>query len=140
MGEIRTIEGRCEGFEVREEQGKKLGRTSGTFVDTSDGEEYLSVEVGFLGRESVLIPARLVRVNEVEKSAEVKELESRVKEAPGFRDDGEVAPGLIIRTRNHFGLGGAESEKYRDSAAHIEQVQREEGTGRAPKSSEDVDE
>lgn len=139
MSKIRSVEGRYEGFEVYDERGKKVGRTSAAaFVDTSDGEEYVSVEMGLLGRRSVLIPAQLIRVKEDEKIMEVAEPESRVRDAPSFGSDEEVTPELVFRIRSHFGLESAEDEKYRGSAAHIQEVQREEGTGRAPKPSEDV--
>jgi sporulation protein YlmC with PRC-barrel domain len=105
---LRELEEKYEGFTVYDNQGEKIGKVDDLFVDDADREEYIGVKMGFLGRKSTLIPMEIVRVNERDKSIEVSESKSHVKNAPSFDDDEDITPDYEERIRSHFGLGASE--------------------------------
>ena len=105
---LRELEEKYEGYTVYDNQGEKIGKVDDLFVDDADREEYIGVKMGFLGRKSTLIPTEIVRVNERDKSVEVSESKSHVKNAPSFDDDEDITPDYEERIRSHFGLGASE--------------------------------
>ena len=108
---LRELEEKYEGFTVYDNQGEKIGKVDDLFVDDADREEYIGVKMGFLGRKSTLIPTEIVRVNEGDKSVEVSESKSHVKNAPSFDDDEDITPDYEERIRSHFGLGASEGRR-----------------------------
>jgi sporulation protein YlmC with PRC-barrel domain len=101
---LRELEEKYEDYKVYDNQGERIGKVDDLFVDETDREEYIGVKMGFFGLKSTLIPMDIVRVNEGERTIEVSESKSHVKDAPSFDDDEDITPDYEDRIRSHFGL------------------------------------
>ena len=105
---LRELEERYEGYKVYDNNGESIGKVDDLFVDDGDREEYIGVKMGLFGLSgTTLIPMELARVNDRDRTIEVAESKSRVKDAPHYNDDDEIDRSFEERIRSHFGLAGA---------------------------------
>jgi PRC-barrel domain len=112
---LRELEERYEGYRVYDNAGESIGKVDDLFVDEADREEYIGVKMGFFGLRSTLIPMKIVRVDERERTMEVAESKDHVKDAPTFDDDDDITPEFEERIRRHFGLGSMQPSAQRGS-------------------------
>jgi uncharacterized protein (TIGR02271 family) len=105
------LEERYADYKVYERGGEKIGKVDELFVDENDQPEYISVNIGFLGTKSTLIPMDIVREDEELRVFEVSQPKSKIKEGPTFDDDEEITPEYEERIRSYYGL-----ESFKGSA------------------------
>jgi hypothetical protein len=55
--------GECEGYEVLDPLGQKIGTADELFVNANDEPEYVRIRMGFLGLKYVLLPVEIVAVD-----------------------------------------------------------------------------
>ncbi|CAN5324549.1 hypothetical protein BH24ACT19_BH24ACT19_11320 [soil metagenome] len=104
---LRELEEKYEGYTVYDNAGEKIGKVDELFVDETDREEYIGVEMGLFGLSgTTLVPMEISRVDEQGRRIEVAETKEHVKDAPTYSDDDQVDAGFEDRIRRHFGLGG----------------------------------
>src|SRR5687768_2704574 len=65
---------------------------------------YIGVQLGFLGTNSTLVPAEIVRVNDRRRLIEIAAEAETIKHAPHFGNEETVSPELEDRVRTYFGL------------------------------------
>ena len=63
---------RCVGYEVYDPLGQKIGKVENIFVNGDHEPEYVRVRTGLFGTKSVLIPVRLVEIDEERRSLVLK--------------------------------------------------------------------
>jgi uncharacterized protein (TIGR02271 family) len=118
LGEPRNdrfteLEERYAGYEVYDRDGDKIGKVDDLFVDEGDNPEYIGVKMGFLGRQSTLIPWEIARVDEGARRIELPVDKATAKEGPSFDDDEEITPEYEERVRRHYGLNGSPGAETR---------------------------
>ena len=100
----------CRGWEIRDQEGEKIGKVEEVFVDGNDRPEYLGVKAGLLGGKLTLIPADIAKAADGEKVIEVSESRDRIKEAPSLGSNEEITARRERGIRDHFGLDSGSSE------------------------------
>ena len=63
-GRLPTEPGWCEGYEILDPLGRRIGRAEKLFVNGDGYPEYVRVRLGFFGSRSVLIPVQDVGVDD----------------------------------------------------------------------------
>lgn len=100
----------CRGWELRDQEGEKIGKVDEVFVDANDRPEYLGVKMGLLGGKLTLIPADIVQAGDEGRLIEVSASRDRVKEAPSLGSNEEITAERERGIRDHFGLDSGSSE------------------------------
>lgn len=103
------ISAHCQGYEVRDRDGDKIGKVDETFVNQSDQAEYIGVKTGLLGSNLSLIPAELATADDERRIIEVSETKNRVKDAPSLDSNEEITTEREREIRDYFGLGSGSS-------------------------------
>jgi hypothetical protein len=93
-----------EEYHVYDTHYERIGRVDDVFLDERDAVSYIGVKMGLFGTNSTLVPAELVRVNDIRRLVEVAADAETIKHAPHFGHDEIVAPDLEDRVRTYFGL------------------------------------
>lgn len=93
-----------EEYSVYDTHYERIGRVDDVFLDERDGVSYIGVKLGFFGTNSTLVPAELVRVNDLRHLIEIDTDAETIKHAPHFGHDETVSPELEDRVRTYFGL------------------------------------
>lgn len=52
------------GYEVRDPEGRKIGRVKGLFTNAHSEPEYVQIGIGSLGLRTILMPVRFVAADE----------------------------------------------------------------------------
>lgn len=103
------ISAHCQGYEVRDRDGDKIGKVDETFVNQSDQAEYIGVKTGLLGGKLSMIPAELATADDERRIIEVSETKNRVKDAPSLDSNEEITTEREREIRDYFGLGSGSS-------------------------------
>ena len=93
-----------EEYSVYDAHYEKIGKVDDVFIDERDAVTYIGVQLGFLGTNSTLVPAEIVRVNDRRRLIEVAAEAETIKHAPHFGNEETVSPELEDRVRTYFGL------------------------------------
>jgi uncharacterized protein (TIGR02271 family) len=105
---LGTPEERYAEYGIYDQYGERIGPLSDLFVDVNDEPEYVGVETGLPGNQSVLIPADVISVDDRLRRMVVSHPRSLVETAPSLGHEDEVTPEFERRVRVHFGLGAEE--------------------------------
>ena len=93
-----------EEYSVYDAHYEKIGKVDDVFIDERDAVTYIGVQLGFLGTNSTLVPAEIVRVNDRRRLIEIAAEAETIKHAPHFGNEETVSPELEDRVRTYFGL------------------------------------
>ena len=99
-----TPEERYGQYGIYDQYGERIGPVSDLFVDENDEPEYVGVETGLPGNQSVLIPAEAITVDHRLRRMVVSHPRSLVETAPSLGHEDEVTPEFERRARLHYGL------------------------------------
>ena len=103
------ISAHCQGYEVRDRGGDKIGKVDETFVDQNEQAEYIGVKTSLLSGKLSLIPAELATVDDERRIVEVSESKNRVNDAPSLDSNEEITTEREREIRDYFGLGSGSS-------------------------------
>src|SRR5918997_3989931 len=109
----RTPEERYAGYEVYSQDGERIGKPDGLFVDEDDNPEYVAVWTDPSRSRSLLIPAEVVMVEDASRRMVVSHPRSPVQAGPRLERGEELTPELEARGRTHYGLGDLPSAEGR---------------------------
>ena len=93
-------------YTVYDSHYEKIGKVDDVIVDDDDWVLYVGVKMGFLGTNSTLVPAEIVRVNDRRQLIEVSEPAETIRHAPHFGRSEDLTPELENHVRTYFGLEG----------------------------------
>lgn len=122
---------RYDGYQALDNEGEKVGKISVLFTDGGGQESYVSVDMGFFGNRTVLIPIEMTRVDDEEETVEISESQSRIRDAPNF-DGAEIQDSYEDDVRRYFGLAtfeqplAARGPEGEPEAAEADQTYSEE--------------
>ena len=103
-GPLVTPEERYAQYGIYDQYGERIGPVSDLFVDENDEPEYVGVETGLPGNQSVLIPAEAITVDHRLRRMVVSHPRSLVETAPSLGHEDEVTPEFERRVRLHYRL------------------------------------
>ncbi len=96
-------------YTVYDSHYEKIGKVDDLIVDEDDQVLYVGVKMGFLGTNSTMVPAEIIRVNDKRHLIEVSEPAETVKHAPHFGKSEDLTAELENHVRTYFGLEGLRS-------------------------------
>ncbi|MCA1730300.1 MAG: PRC-barrel domain-containing protein [Actinobacteria bacterium] len=100
-------------YTVYDSHYEKIGKVDDLIVSEDDRVLYVGVKMGFLGTNSTLVPADIIRVNDRRQLIEVSEPAETIRHAPHFGRSEDLTPELENHVRTYFGL-----ENLRRSPEH----------------------
>lgn len=103
------IPAHCQGYEVHDRDGGKIGKVDETFVNQNEQAEYIGVKTGLLGGKLSLIPAELATADDERQLIEVSETKDRVKDAPSLDSNEDITAESEREIRDYFGLASKSS-------------------------------
>ena len=125
-------EERYAGYEVYDRDGERLGKPDDLFVDEDDSLEYVGVWTDPSGSRSLLIPARVVTVEDASRSMVVSRPKSVVEAAPSLGRGEDLTPRLEERVRRHYGIQELPSDEGRGGYGAYYRGEAELAEGRGP--------
>ena len=108
-----TPEERYAGYEVYSQDGERLGKPDGLFVDENDNPEYVGIRTDPADTNSILIPAEVVTVDDAARRMLVSRPTSAIQAGPSLGPAEELTPGLEERVRVHYGLTAPQEAETR---------------------------
>lgn len=111
QGRIEKHEHRYAGYEAQDQKGERIGHVDDLFVDTVDQQEYVELNMGFLGLSSTLIPMEICEVDDEQKVVNISQSRTRLRRAPrkkeallsGDDDVAAITPDYEDRVREYYG-------------------------------------
>lgn len=101
-------------YNVYDSHYEKVGKVDDLLMDEEDRVVYVGVKMGFLGTNSTLIPAEIIRINDKRRLIEVSEPAESIRHAPHFSSSEELTPELENHVRTYFGLGSLQPSPEHD--------------------------
>jgi sporulation protein YlmC with PRC-barrel domain len=102
---LKELDDKYEDYAVYDNAGEKIGKVDDLFIDETDRQEYIGVEMGLFGLSGkTLIPMEIARVDEQERRIEVAASKDQAKNAPHYHDDDDINHEFEAKIRDHFGL------------------------------------
>ena len=102
---LKELDDKYEDYAVYDNAGEKIGKVDDLFIDETDRQEYIGVEMGLFGLSGkTLIPMEIARVDKQERRIEVAASKDQAKNAPHYHDDDDINHEFEAKIRDHFGL------------------------------------
>ena len=102
---LKQRDDKYEDYAVYDNAGEKIGKVDDLFIDETDRQEYIGVEMGLFGLSGkTLMPMEIARVDEQERRIEVAASKDQAKNAPHYHDDDDINHEFEAKIRDHFGL------------------------------------
>jgi len=109
---LGTPEERYADYGIFDRYGERIGPLNDLFVDEKDEPEYVGVGTVLSENRSVLVPAEVITVDDLQRRMVVSHPRRVVETAPSLGYAEEVTPEFERRVRVHYGLETAERAGY----------------------------
>jgi uncharacterized protein (TIGR02271 family) len=96
---------RYSNHQVLDRFGHKIGKVDDLFVDAQDELEYIGVKMDALGTSTTLIPAEMVRLDDLQPVVGVLADKETVRGGPAVDDDQVITSEYEDHVRAYYGLG-----------------------------------
>lgn len=135
-GEPGELSAECQGYELRDREGEKIGKVDEVFVDDSDRPQYLGVKTGLLGGKLNLVPADLASADGDNRRIELSASRDQIKDAPSLDSNEEITSDREREVREHFGLGSGPSSEENDRESSAPGYREDSSDNDYPESSQ----
>jgi len=110
-GRIEQHEHRHAGYEAHDGKGEVIGEVDDLFVDRVDRQEYIELNMGFLGLRSTLVPMELCEVDAEARVVRISRSKTMLRCAPRKKlaslaedETAAITPEYEDRIREYYGL------------------------------------